>query len=249
MKNDKRKAAKVGIFSFTCCEGCQLQILDLWDRLLEMLRYIDISYFKLADEKNVMGRFDIAIVEGAISEKEELEKLKKIRENSKLLVVIGECAVSGGIPAMRNVKKIRRPKMLPKTQSVDRHVKVDYRLRGCPIEREEFLSLITSLLVDRMPQEINHPVCMECNQREIECLMLKGIPCMGPITCAGCNALCPAAGTPCEGCRGTMKDAGIRQLKVRLEEIGVSRKMIKNMLERFSSDEIKGMERAKNDRK
>jgi coenzyme F420-reducing hydrogenase gamma subunit len=132
--------------------------------------------------------------------------------------------------------------MHPETLGIDSYVKVDYRLRGCPIEKTEFLSLLKGLLAGKVPQEVNHPVCMECNNREIECLMLKGIPCMGPVACAGCNALCPSAGAACEGCRGIMKDAGIKQLKDRMKEIGLDDIMIKNMLERFSANEIRAIE-------
>jgi coenzyme F420-reducing hydrogenase gamma subunit len=234
----KKKKLKAGIFAFTCCEGCQLQILDLWDRLVQVLDFVEIEYFKLAQEDNVIGRMDLAIVEGAIATKKEAAKLEEIRKNSGFLVAIGECAVSGGIPAMRtvNLGGFTRPSgMLKKTTGIDSHVKVDYRLRGCPIEREEFLGLVVGLAVGKVPQEVNEPVCVECNNREIECLMLKGTPCAGPLTCAGCDALCPAVGTPCEGCRGTMEDAAVQQVKDRCLEVGASPRMAINAMERFSS--------------
>ena len=230
---------KAGIFSFACCEGCQLEILDLWERLVQMLKFTDIEYFKMAQEKNAVTRMDIAIVEGSISTKEEAERIKDIRSKTRLLVTIGECSSSGGIPAMRNEKKIRLPKgTLEKTTGVDRHVKVDYHLRGCPINRKEFLSLITGIVFGKTPLEVDHPVCMECTARENDCLLLKGEPCMGPITCGGCNALCPSIGSACEGCRGIMKDAGLRQFRKKMEEIGIPKRKVDNMLKRFASDEL-----------
>jgi len=225
----------VGIYPFTCCEGCQLQILDLWDKLVEVLEFIDIKHFRMAQEMNVEEKHDIAIVEGAISTRKEIEDLKRIRKNSGILVAIGECAVTGGIPAIRNDGKGGKG-MLKKTTGIGEHVKVDCNIRGCPIDKGEFLRVITGLAVGRMPYDVNEPVCMECNNKEIDCLLLKGIPCMGPVTCAGCGALCPSVGTGCEGCRGMTEDAGLKQLKDRLEEIGIDRKMIRNMMERFSKE-------------
>ena len=242
----KAKKLKAGIFAFTCCEGCQLQILDLWDRLLEVLDFVDIEFFKLAQEENAIRDMDLAIVEGAIATKKEAKKLEDIRSKSGFLVAIGECAASGGIPAMRtvNVDSFKRPKgMLPKTTGIDKHVKVDYKLRGCPIEREEFLNLVVGLSVGKVPQEVNEPVCMECNNREIECLMLKGTPCAGPITCAGCNALCPSQNTPCEGCRGTMEDAALEQAKDRCLEVGASMRTVANAIQRFSSERVEEEQR------
>jgi len=236
---------KAGIFAFACCEGCQLQILDLWDRLVKVLDFVDIEYFKLAQQDNAIRDMDIAIVEGAIATKQEAKKLNEIRKKSRFLIAIGECAASGGLPAMRTVNtgNFERPKnLLRRTTGIERHVKVDYRLRGCPIDRGEFLRLIIGLSVGNIPQEINEPVCMECNNREIECLMLKGEPCMGPVTCAGCDALCPSQGAVCEGCRGLMDDSGIRQFRKRLVDIGISKKKIKNMIERFGSDHVNDIE-------
>jgi len=240
-RGSKPGKLKAGIFAFTCCEGCQLQILDLWDRLLELLDFVEIEYFKLAQEKNTVREMDLAIVEGAIATKDEAKKLKEIRDKSGFLVAMGECAASGGIPAMRsvNLPNFKRPEgMLEKTTGIDKHVKVDYKLRGCPIEREEFLNLVVGLAVGKVPQEINEPVCMECSNREIECLMLKGIPCAGPLTCAGCNALCPSQGTPCEGCRGTTEDAAIEQVRERCLEVGATPEMVMNAITRFSTDAV-----------
>jgi coenzyme F420-reducing hydrogenase gamma subunit len=252
-RNGTNGRLKAGIFAFTCCEGCQLQILDLWNRLLEVLEFVDIEFFKLAQEDNAIREMDLAIVEGAIATKREARKLKEIRKKAGFLLAIGECAASGGIPAMRtvNVNSFKRSAgMLAKTTGIDRHVKVDYKLRGCPIERDEFLNLVVGLSVGKIPPEINEPVCMECNNREIECLMLKGKPCAGPVTCAGCNALCPAEGTPCEGCRGTFEDAAMMQARDRCLEVGASMREVANAIQRFSSERVereqrKAIEKAK----
>ena len=229
---------KIGIFSFTCCEGCQLQILDLEKRLLDMMNLVDISYFKLAKENSAIEFMDIAFVEGAISTKHEKEKLEKIRQNSKYLVSIGACACHGGIPSMRNLIKSKRgyhPISSHKTCPVDRYVRVDYHIRGCPIEKEEFESVFLMIMNGKMPQERNAPVCVECSNRGISCLMRKGIPCMGPITAGGCNAVCPEHATACEGCRGSIKDANTESLIELFKKLGLKEKEIKNKLYRFVS--------------
>ena len=221
---------KIGIFSFTCCEGCQLQILDLGSDLLKLLKSVDITYFKLAQEKNVFGNFDIAIVEGAISTKEEEEEIKKIRQNSKYLIVIGACAVSGGIPSIILEKMPKK-----KTMGVDKFVDVDYHVRGCPIDKDEFKKVLIRFLVDKKEIEINHPVCVECNQKEIDCLLKKGLPCLGPLAAAGCKAICPENHTPCEACRGLIKDANIDSIIKEFKKMGFSEKEILDKIYKFNT--------------
>jgi coenzyme F420-reducing hydrogenase gamma subunit len=228
---------KIGIFSFACCEGCQLQILDLGQKLLKLLRVADITYFKLAQEKNLFNKFDIAIVEGAISNKKELEELKKIRSASKYLVAIGACAVSGGIPSLI-IEKTQK-----KTLGVDKFVNVDYHIRGCPIDKDEFENIIIGLLVDRKEPKINHPVCVECNEKEIECLFKKGLPCLGPVSAAGCKAICPERSTPCEACRGLIKDANIASVINEFRKMGLTEKEILDKLYKFNPVDRKEAEK------
>ena len=205
-----------------------------------MLAWMDIGYFRLADEKCKAEYFHIAVVEGAISSRHEAEKLKKIRENCKYLVAIGACAAYGGIPSLRNVVSRNRlyshhPVSSSKTYGIDKYVAVDYYIRGCPIEKEEFAKVIMAFLNDRKPQHINRPVCQECVDNEIQCIMLRGEPCMGPITAMGCNALCPSQNTACEGCRGVIKDANTESLVKLFSKLGLDKRLIRNKLERFAA--------------
>jgi len=234
---------RVGIFSFACCEGCQLQILDLGKELLELMKGIDIIHFRLAEEYEPGNyHFDVAIVEGAITKREEERELRDIRNRSDFLISIGACAVTGGIPSLKNLIEIHRS---GKVYGIDKFVKVDYHIPGCPIEGEELRDLVINLLAGKIPQETNHPVCMECTEREISCLLLKGIPCLGPVTTAGCGAICPSINTPCEGCRGIHKDANVDAIVKLLRKAGLGEKEIKNKLNRFSETV---MERLKNER-
>lgn len=227
---------QVGIFSFTCCEGCQLQILDLGERFSELAKYFDFQHFRLAQEKNIEGKFDIGIVEGSIARKDELEKIKEIRERCTYLITIGACAVSGGVPSLINPLKKSYAKKpdLQNTSSVGKHVKVDYNIRGCPIEGSEFERVLIDYLIGKRHGEINHPVCVECTQRKIDCLFNKGLPCLGPVTAAGCNAQCPENDTACEGCRGIIEDANLLSYKNELKRMGFTEKEIKNKLSRFN---------------
>jgi sulfhydrogenase subunit delta len=204
---------KVGIFGFTGCAGCQLNILNIEDHLLEILGLVDITSWVMAKAENTDGPWDIAFVEGSIAKKSEIDRIKKIRENSKVLVAIGSCATHGGLPAMRNLRDIPAMKEMvygPKNDHIDvieikpvhHYVKVDAELPGCPMDKNEFIKAVKALVVGKHPPVPNYAVCYECKIRENACLLKEGKFCMGPVTQAGCDALCPSYGAPCEGCRG-----------------------------------------------
>ena len=255
IKQEKKKSKRsnkklnIGIFAFSGCEGCQLSIIDLFEKLSDVLKFAEIGFFKLAQEDNKIETMDIAFIEGAITTKEEAWKLEDIREQTKFLVAIGECAVSAGVPAMRNsIPNLKAEHILKKTLQVDEVVHVDYRLRGCPIDTDEFTSLVSSLAIGKIPREINSPVCKECTEQEIDCFLLRGIPCMGPVTCMGCNALCPSIDTPCEGCRGMTNDANINELKKKFMDIGLSPKETHNLITRFSNNSIRKIKNEKTSR-
>lgn len=230
----------IGVFSLTSCEGCQLQILNLGKEILHLLSFMDIAYFRLVKGENKMKFFDIAFVEGSVSTKSEAEKVKEIREKSKYLVALGACAAYGGIPSLRNMIKgsriydHERISSMP-AYGIDKYVKVDCYLNGCPIDEEEFASLLIDLMIDKVPGRINHPVCMECSEREITCLMLKGTACLGPVTAAGCKAICPANSTPCEGCRGLISDANIDSLIELFKDFGLAKRETIDKLYRFAA--------------
>ena len=210
---------KIGIFSLTGCGGDQLMILNLEDELLDLLSHFDIKSFQEASSYEEKTELDIAFVEGSVSTKTDLKRLEEIRNQCKMLVAMGDCAIGGCVQAMRNQQMTMAEKMrkvygveedyydVLEPKGLSAYVQVDLEIRGCPIEKTEIFHAITSLLHGDMPETIDYPVCVECKLNEYPCVILeKNLPCLGPITTAGCNARCPSLGLDCIGCRGPIKD-------------------------------------------
>jgi coenzyme F420-reducing hydrogenase gamma subunit len=240
---------KLGVFSFTSCYGCQLQILNLEEKILTLLNFLDIQYWRLVQETpSNPENIDIAIIEGSITNNEELEEAKKIREHAKIVMTIGACAHIGGVQGLRNIMDDHEVHVAQygenlegirsiAVQSVPDVIKVDATVRGCPINKDEFAKTVFSLLAGRMPREWRSPVCNECKIEQNECFFERGIEsayCMGPITEAGCNARCPSNGVPCDGCRGFTSDPHIVQEFTELKNRGLNNPEILRILSRYS---------------
>ncbi|MBI4651107.1 NADH:ubiquinone oxidoreductase [Candidatus Desantisbacteria bacterium] len=210
---------KLAFFEFTSCEGCQLEVINQGQELLELLQYADIVTFREAmSEKS--DDYSIAIVEGSISNDEQEKKLIDIRSKAKILIAIGACAVSGGVNSIKNhypagfVRKYVYGDKFEKFPSfnakpLSSFVKVDHNIRGCPPRTKEFLSILGEILLGKNPFVPDYPVCVECKMKENPCLFDLGKICLGPVTRAGCDAWCPSYGDKCSGCRGLITEAAI----------------------------------------
>jgi coenzyme F420-reducing hydrogenase gamma subunit len=210
----KQARPKVAVYKFSSCDGCQLAILCLEDELLTLAEKVDIANFLEARSRVVDGPYDITFVEGSITTEEERERIQRIRENSKYLVAIGACAVSGGIQALRNwihvdafVQAIyatpEHIHTLATSTPIADHVHVDLELSGCPVNKRQLLTVIASLLRGRIPDVPPHAVCIDCKLNGTPCVMVaQDVVCLGPLTRTGCNALCPSFGRGCYGCFG-----------------------------------------------
>lgn len=231
---------KTAIISLTCCEGCQVVILDLGERLLELLEFIDLEYFPLGKElkgQELEQKYDLALVEGAPITEENIATLKKLRENSKLMIALGACAHIGGVAEIKNygdkekdisyvyknVEGINNPEVKP----VSAYAKIDGAIPGCPIDKDEFVWFIKELLAGKVPVIPQRPVCYECQMRENDCLLQKGLPCFGPVTLGGCKAVCPSNGIICESCRGPLKERNLASLKYILKDRMSSEELMK----------------------
>jgi sulfhydrogenase subunit delta len=211
--NDTSKP-KVAVWKFASCDGCQLSLLDCEDELLAVAGAIEIANFPEASRRVAKGPYDISLVEGSITTPHDAERIHKIRRASKLLVTIGACATAGGIQALRNFKDVKgfipivyaHPeyiKTLGKSTAIADHIFVDFELRGCPINKYHLVELVNALLNGRKPNIPTHSVCMECKRRGTPCVMVaSGAVCLGPVTQAGCGALCPSYNRGCYGCFG-----------------------------------------------
>jgi len=205
---------RVAVWKFASCDGCQLTLLDCEDELLAIAGAVEIVNFPEASSRIEPGPYDLSIVEGSITTPEDERRIRAVRESSRVLVTIGACAASGGVQALRNGRDLGavagavypRPELLSALATstpIAAHVPVDAELRGCPVDKRQLLEVLTAFLAGRRPQIRAHAVCLECKQRGIVCLpVARGLPCMGPITHAGCGALCPSYGRGCFGCYG-----------------------------------------------
>ncbi len=224
---------KVGFFSLTCCEGCELAVLELEEKLLHAFNQIEIVESRLLMEKEKAEKIDFAFVEGSVISEHDLLKLHYIRKKSNVLVALGACATIAGIPGIRSAlpaplqEKIKRAELKPmqeKAMPLSAFVPVDYLLQGCSISEQEFLDFLNKVLHLKKPCLQDVPVCFECKQRQNPCLLLQGIACLGPVSYAGCNALCPSCNAQCIGCRGFTADASFAALDKILKEAGLSKK-------------------------
>ena len=210
----KRQLPKLGVFKFASCDGCQLSILNLEDDLLVLGQALDIAYFPEASSKMKPGPYDIALVEGSITTEEDAHRIRSVREQAKVLVTIGACATAGGIQDLRNwayvesFKQVVYPsphyiQSLATSTPISEHVHVDFELWGCPIDKGQLLRVITDLLAGVQPRLPADSVWLECKRRGNVCVLVaKGVPCLGPVTRAGCGAICPSMGRDCYGCFG-----------------------------------------------
>jgi len=203
---------RVGFFDFTGCEGCQLTVLNLEEEFLELLELMEIVEFRELTSDQA-PQLDIAFVEGSICRTDEVERLRKIRARSSKLIALGACADTAGVNALSYftpVEQLRqevygsdaRHLLTDHPKPLEAFVKVDGRVPGCPIDGQEFLAVLQALLIGRIPELPSYAVCAECKLAELPCTFERGIVCLGPVTRAGCNALCIVGGDRCRGCRG-----------------------------------------------
>jgi sulfhydrogenase subunit delta len=234
---------KVGIFSLSSCQGCQFEMMNI-ENIMKIFEELDIVHCKALKEENKEGPFDIAIVEGGILTKEESEEIKQIRKDSKFLIALGACADIGCVMGMRKyvpeAKKIvydDKLKMdnLIEATGIDKHVKVDYYLHGCPFDRGEFVRVVMELLHEKTPRQLEYPVCFDCRIRENDCVFEKGRVCMGPVSHGGCGAICVTEGDICHGCRGMWEDANIEAHVKLLENSGATQEEIRRMYRKYFS--------------
>lgn len=224
---------KLAVHKFASCDGCQLAFLNLGEDLLALAQLVDIVHFAEAGPVDLEAPADIAFVEGSVSTPEHLERIQRIRANSRFLITIGACATAGGLQALRNLANGRewfagvyaKPgyvASLDTSTPIASHVKVDLELWGCPVNGRQVLGAVRALLFGVSPVEEHDKVCLECKRRNVVCVLVaKGIPCLGPVTSTGCGALCPAFGRDCYGCYGPAENPNTEALGRRFEGLGL----------------------------
>jgi sulfhydrogenase subunit delta len=241
----KAKKPVVGIYGITGCMGCQLQIV-YQNELLTILDAIDLRSFPVGKEKNDdKCKFDIIFLEGVVVSKEDLKMLKKLRKRTKVLVAMGACATDGCVPAIKNfvdadgAQKVvygnmtKHLKIVDPTP-IDKHVKVDYYVRGCPADKMELLQLFKAVLTGKKFRPEERPICHACNLQNNGCLLEKGKECLGPVTFGNCSVMCPHFAHPCIGCRGPLPDANFEAYFEMMEKKGYSREHIMQRMNKYA---------------
>ena len=239
---------RLAVWKFSSCDGCQLSLLDCEDELLAVAEKVTVAYFLEASRAVVAGPYDLSLVEGSVTTAEDVERIKQVREVSRRLVTIGACATAGGIQALRNAADVTEYtrivyatpsyiSTLATSTPISAHVPVDFELRGCPIDRHQLLDVIAAFLGERRPNVSGHSVCVECKLRGNVCVMVAhGTPCLGPVTHAGCGALCPTYQRGCYGCFGPAEDPNPASLSTELERLGVEPVDLVRLLSTFNTD-------------
>lgn len=242
-----RRKPKLAVCKFASCDGCQLSILDCEDELLALADVVTIANFPEASRTVLKGPYDLTLVEGSITTPHDAERIHAIRRSSKLLVTIGACATAGGIQALRNFKDVREftsivyahpeyIETLKKSTPISDHIVVDLEVRGCPINKHQLIEVIAALLAGRKPALPTHSVCIECKRRGTVCVMVAhGTPCLGPVTHAGCGAICPAYHRGCYGCFGPMESPNCESLSEQWGRLGADHQVLLRAYRSFNA--------------
>ena len=243
-----RKKPRLAVWKFASCDGCQLSLLDCEDELLAVADAVEIAYFPEATRAAIGGRYDLSLVEGSITTPHDAERIRAVRRRSRVLITIGACATAGGIQALRNFADVKeyaavvyaRPDYihtLAASTPIAEHVPVDFELRGCPINKRQLIEVISAFLAGRRPVTPPHSVCVECKLKGNVCVMVAhGTPCLGPVTHAGCGALCPSYDRGCYGCYGPMETPNTVSLSRWLRRLGMDERSLRRVYRTFNAD-------------
>lgn len=244
----ERHRPRLAVWKFASCDGCQLTLLDCEDELLAVAQALDIAYFPEATRAPIRGSYDLSLVEGSITTPHDAERIRDVRRRSRFLVSIGACATAGGIQGLRNFADVTeyaaivyaRPdyiETLATSTPMSDHVKVDFELRGCPIDKGQLIEVITAFLAGRKPATPAHSVCLRCKLKGNVCVLIAhGTPCLGPVTHDGCGALCPSYDRGCYGCFGPMETPNAPSLSRKLEQIGMSARDLHRVYRTFNAN-------------
>jgi sulfhydrogenase subunit delta len=246
--SSKRKGRpKIAVFKFASCDGCQLSLLDAEDELLGIVGAVEIAYFPEASRTMRKGPYDIGLVEGSITTHHDAQRIQEVRRECKTLVTIGACATAGGIQALRNWKDVNEfirvvyatPQFistLKLSTPIAEHVPVDFELRGCPINKLHLVELVAAMVAGCKPNIPTHSTCVECKRKGNVCIAVaRGTACLGPVTQAGCGALCPSYDRGCYGCYGPMESPNTSSLSNQLHILGQSSDQIVRAFRGFNA--------------
>jgi coenzyme F420-reducing hydrogenase gamma subunit len=239
---------RLAVMKFASCDGCQLSLLDCEDELLAIAAAVEIANFAEASRAVLKGPYDLTLVEGSITTPHDAERIHRVRRVSKVLVTIGACATAGGVQALRNFGDVSgwvplvyaTPDWIHALQTstpISHHVKVEYELQGCPVDKHQLLEVVIAFVSGRRPSLPSHAVCVECKRRGTVCVTVaRGVACLGPVTRTGCGALCPWYGRGCYGCFGPLRgSANTDSLSAVLEGLGTAQRDLVRLYRTFNA--------------
>jgi coenzyme F420-reducing hydrogenase gamma subunit len=238
---------KLAVWKFASCDGCQLTLLNCEDELIPLAGAVEIAYFPEATRATVEGPYDVSLVEGSITTPGDAERIQEIRRMSRKLITIGACATAGGIQALRNFADVAEYRSvvyahpeyidtLAHSTPISAHVTVDFELHGCPIDSRQLLEVLTAFVQDRKPRIPSYSVCVECKRAGRVCVVVAhGTPCLGPVTQAGCGALCPSYARGCYGCFGPQDTPNTESLSSRLDSMGMTDPQLLRLFRTFNA--------------
>jgi sulfhydrogenase subunit delta len=237
----------LAVWKFASCDGCQLTLLNCEDELIPLAGAVEIAYFPEATRAVVEGPYDVSLVEGSVTTASDAERILEVRRVSRRLITIGACATSGGIQALRNFSDVAEyrsvvyahpeyVKTLERSTPISGHVSVDFELHGCPVDSRQLLEVLAAFVQDRRPHIPSYSVCVECKRRGAVCVAVAhGTPCLGPVTQAGCGALCPAYLRGCYGCFGPQDTPNTGSLAERLRVLGMDEAQVLRIFRTFNA--------------
>jgi coenzyme F420-reducing hydrogenase gamma subunit len=236
---------RIAVFDFTDCEGCELQLTNKEETLVDFLKLVDVVNFREASTAK-SDDYDIAFIEGSVSRADEVKRLEHIRSHAKIVVAMGACAISGGVHKLKNAYNLDeanrevygdKPQETLPVRAVKDVIKVDFEIPGCPVNKAEIERILQHLLLDLPYHYPAYPVCVECKRRFTTCMFERGALCLGSISKAGCNAPCPAGGLGCWGCRGPAADPNYDEFLSLARARGFSDREISERLSFFGTFE------------
>jgi coenzyme F420-reducing hydrogenase gamma subunit len=223
---------KIAFFDFSCCEGCQLTVVDSLQDYLGLLDVVEIVQFREAISERGED-YAIAFIEGSCTRPSDEARLKKIREQAAVVVALGACAHLGGINTLKYLRPLEEARQYVYGKRADWFdtydarpisavITVDHMIPGCPIDKREFVACVKALLLGKKMPIPDYPMCVECKLNENNCMYSMDRVCIGPITRAGCGAICPSFGESCEGCRGFISNPNNASMQELLAKHGLS---------------------------
>jgi sulfhydrogenase subunit delta len=236
---------RIAIFDLTDCEGCECTLLTLGDAIEKVAQSVEFVNFRVGTSAKKAEHFDVAFIEGYVMNDEEADYMRQIRENSSLVVALGSCAVTGGVPGIvpdekreawfKEMYGNKQPRICAYVKPLDQVIKVDVYMDGCPVPKDQFALALAALLAGRAPNPAGMSVCSECKAKGNHCVLLDRKPCLGGVTRSGCNATCPSHSKPCVGCFRLLSGANLEALiKIFRDQIGMTDQEIYQKFQMYS---------------